>query len=210
MPKISATRRRSALRRIAAELRYAIRTGALPARVAWFHWRARRLAWRTGDVFSLTSATRPTDLALLLKLARGRRRVAELGTATAWTAIALALADRRRRVVTYDPVATPERERYLGLVGSTVRARIELVTAAASVGPPAGLVVDLLYVDSSHLREDTIAELRAWWPALAPGALVVLDDYAHPDFPGVHEAVDALGLLGQRRGTLFVHELRAA
>jgi hypothetical protein len=35
---------------------------------------------------------------VLLSAARGRRRVVELGTGTAWTAISLALADQRRGV----------------------------------------------------------------------------------------------------------------
>jgi cephalosporin hydroxylase len=62
-----------------------------------------------------------------------------------------------------------------------------------------------LYIDSSHEREQTIAEVRAWQPHLRLGALVLFDDYTHPDYPGVSEAVEELGLEGERRGTLFVH-----
>jgi hypothetical protein len=40
---------------------------------------------------------------------------------------------------------------------------------------------------------------------LAPGAPIVFDDYGHPDYPGVAEAVAELGLTGELRGTLFVH-----
>src|ERR1700739_2988714 len=67
----------------------------LRPRVLWFHWRARRLAWRTNDLFSVTSVTRPADLRTLLELTNGCSRVVELGTATAWTAITLALDDRQ-------------------------------------------------------------------------------------------------------------------
>lgn len=49
--------------------------------------------------------------------------------------------------------------------------------------------------------------MRAWRPALTPGALVVFDDHTHPDFPGVREAVEELGLGGAQHGTLFVHEV---
>ena len=35
--------------------------------------------------------------------------------------------------------------------------------------------------------------------------MIVFDDYTHPDFPGVREAVTELGLQGEQRGTLFVH-----
>jgi predicted O-methyltransferase YrrM len=188
-----------------AELRYATQLRALQPRVAGFHWQARRLARRTGDQFSLTSATRPADLALLLRLAQRRRRVVELGTGTAWTTIALALADPVRRVITYDPIARAERQRYLELVTAAVRSRISFVNAPGSQAPRERESVDLLYIDSSHELEQTINELRAWQPALAVGALVVLDDYTHPDFPGVRQAVAELGLAGERRGTLFVH-----
>jgi cephalosporin hydroxylase len=62
-----------------------------------------------------------------------------------------------------------------------------------------------LYIDSSHEREQTMAEVRAWQPHLRVGALVLFDDYTHPDYPGVREAIEELGLEGERRGTLFVH-----
>ncbi len=63
----------------------------------------------------------------------------------------------------------------------------------------------MLYIDSSHEREQTVAEVRAWRPVLAAGAPVVFDDYMHPGFPGVSEAIAELGLSGEQRGTLFVH-----
>ncbi len=42
-------------------------------------------------------------------------------------------------------------------------------------------------------------------PYLSLGALVLFDDYTHPDYPGVREAIEELGLKGELRGTLFVH-----
>lgn len=200
----------AALRRAAAELRHAARLRVLPRHVAWLQWRARRVALRRRDRFSLTSATRPADLAVLLELARGRRRIAELGTGTAWTSLALAVDDPQRRVLTYDPVARPERELYLGLVDDDVRSRVTFAERPGSDGPPAGERFELLYIDSSHAREDTLAELRAWRPALVPGAPVVFDDYTHPDYAGVREAVSELDLDGTQRGTLFVHRLPGA
>jgi predicted O-methyltransferase YrrM len=180
----------------------------LPPRVARFQWRARRQAERLSDDFSLVSATRPRDLATLLRLAGTRRRVVELGTGTAWTAIALALADRQRRVVSYDPVARPEREAYLRLAGPQVASRITLVDAPGEQAAQSQGPVDLLYIDSAHDRESVIAEYRAWRPRLAPGAVVAFDDYDHEDFPGIREAVAELGLTGERLGTLFVTRRR--
>src|SRR5205807_2664279 len=103
------------------------------------------------------------------------------------------------------PVVRPERERYLALVGAKTRNRIEFVDAPGERGPAPGQEVDLLFVDSSHEREATVREFEAWRPALAPGALVAFDDYDHPDYPGVREAIAQLSLIGERQGTLFVH-----
>ena len=175
----------------------------LPARVARFYFRARRAAARSGDPFSLPSVTRPGDLALLIDLARGRREVVEIGTGTAWTAIALALADRGRSVITYDPVARPERERYLALVPDSVRERIEFVEAGGEAGPRDARP-GLLFIDSSHERDETLATFRAWEPALPPGAVVAFHDYGEDDYPGVTEAVGELGLEGEVHGPLFV------
>lgn len=171
----------------------------------WFHWRARRLAWRIADSFSLGSVTRPSDLRTLLELAGDATHVVELGTATGWTAITLALAHPGRRVVSYDPFERPEPRRYAQLVGDEVRRRIDFVLAPGASGPRDGEPVDLLYVDSSHERGETIEEVRAWQPHLRPGALVVFDDYGHAAYPGVHEAIEELELTGEPRGTLFVH-----
>ena len=114
---------------------FAWQTRVLPRRVAILQLRARARARRAGDVFSLTSATRPADLARILRLAAGRRHVVELGTGTAWTAVALAAADPARRVTSFDPIARPERERYLALLAPDARARIDLVEAPGAAGP---------------------------------------------------------------------------
>ena len=96
--------------------------------------------------------------------------------------------------------------RYLELVPPAVRGRIQLVLAPGSSGPVAAGPVDMLCVDSSHDRQETIDEVLAWRDHLAPGALIVFDDYTNPNFPGVREAIDHLRLAGSRRGTLYVHQ----
>jgi predicted O-methyltransferase YrrM len=177
----------------------------LPPRVAWFQARALVLARRLGDEFGWRSATRPDDVAQLLKLATGRRRVAELGTATGWTAACLVLDDPRRKVISFDPVVQEHRARYLGLLPADARSRLDLRQSpgdegAAGVDEP----VDLLFIDSTHSRDGTVAEVNAWRPRLAPGAMVVLHDYENPAFPGVAEAVRDLGLEGEAQGGCFV------
>jgi predicted O-methyltransferase YrrM len=197
------------LRRVVVDLRYFVKLRVLPLRIAWFGWRARRLASRTGDQFGLVSATRPDDLALLLKLAQNRRRVVELGTGTGWTAIALALADTEREVITYDPIYRPERERYVALAGRRVQDQITFVNKPGSADPHDHSGIDMLYIDSSHGRQATIEELHAWQPVLRSGTVVALDDFTHQEFPGVREAVRELGLTGSQHGTLFVHTTEA-
>jgi predicted O-methyltransferase YrrM len=176
----------------------------MPLRVRWFLWRARRLARRVGHAWGLEAATRRGDVAELLRLARGRRYVVELGTGPAWTTIALALAEPRRRVVSFDPVEHDHRERYLALAPAAA-ARIEFVAAPGAEARGEG--VELLFVDSTHEREPTVQEFRAWRPRLAPSAIVAFHDYDHPQFPGVREAVEELGLEGEVRGGMFVWSL---
>lgn len=178
---------------------------ALPPRVAWFHARALLLARRLGDDFAWRSATRPADVAELLRIAAGRRRVVELGTATGWGSGALVLADPERRVVSFDPVTQPNRDRYLALLPAAARARLELRDlpgdAGAATHPEP---VDLLFVDSTHSRAGTVSEVLAWRPKLARDGLLVLHDFGNPAFPGVAEAVAELGLEGEARGGCFV------
>jgi predicted O-methyltransferase YrrM len=171
--------------------------------VAWFYFRARRTAARTGDHWSLGSATKPESLALLLRLARGRRAVVEIGTGTAWTTAALALADRRRRVVSYDPIVRPERDRYLDLAG--VRDRIELREAGGEAGPrPGDPAPDFVFVDGSHERGLTIETFRAWSGGLAAGATIAFHDYGNELYPGVTQAIEELGLDGSVVRDVFV------
>jgi predicted O-methyltransferase YrrM len=163
------------------------------------------MAIATRDTFSLRSAAEPRQLAVLLRLAHGRRRVVELGTATGWTAAAFALTDPTRVVVSCDPHVQPGRDRYLRLLRSSTRARIELVHAAgADAAAMTTHEVDLLFIDSSHERRPTIDEWRAWRPRLAPDALVVFHDCDHPDFPGIAQAIEELGLSGVRQAGMFV------
>jgi len=60
--------------------------------------------------------------------------------------------------------------------------------AAEYDGPPVGL----LFVDGDHSEEGARRDIEVWAPHLAEGARIVVDDYGHPDWPGVKAAVDAL------------------
>ncbi len=172
-----------------------------------FQWRAWRLAGKIGDEFSRDSFTRPAKLAVLLDISRGRRRVVELGTATGWTALSLLLADQDRTVVSFDPFARGERDRYARLAGAGVTARARFLTAPGDSGPRSSEPIELLYIDSSHCRDETIREVQAWTPVMTTGAIIVFDDFDHPQYPGVRDAVQQLGLEGEERSGLYLHRV---
>jgi predicted O-methyltransferase YrrM len=176
----------------------------LPRPVRRFYVRALLRALVTKDWLSRKAHARPRELRALLAAADGAGLVVEIGTGTAWTAIALALADQRRRVVTYDPHVFPQRAHYLAMVSQDVQARIELREGPGEDGPRVPIEVGLVFIDSGwHEREPTAAAFRAWEPSVVPGGVVAFHDYG--DFwPGVREAVAELGLEGYTVGVLFV------
>lgn len=55
-----------------------------------------------------------------------------------------------------------------------------------------GLPVGLLFVDGDHSKQGARRDIESWAPHLAPGARIAVDDYGHPDWPGVKQAVDEL------------------
>src|SRR4051812_11047237 len=198
----------TAKRRVLVVLDRLCHLAGLPLPIAIFQARAVIRAARSGDAFALQAASRPSDVRELLRLARGRRTVVELGTATGWTTASLVLADPARTVTSYDPVVQPGRAGYLALVSPRARARLSFVqdTGASGAAQWNGPPVDLLFIDSTHTREDTLAEFHAWRPSLAPGARVVFHDYDNPAFPGVAEAVRELALPGEVTGGSYVAE----
>jgi SAM-dependent methyltransferase len=180
----------------------------LPPRVAWFYLRAVRIAIATGDRRSLGGSTRPRELAALLRAARGRTQIVEIGTGTAWTSIALALSDGRRRIETYDPLDYTERHRYLDLLNDATRDRIELV-AGRGDQPREDASPELVFIDSSHERDETMQTFSIWASRLAPGGAIAFHDYNDPAWPGVTQAVEDLGLSGETHGYLFVWSARS-
>lgn len=192
------------------DLRFLLRLRCLSPRVSLFLLRARRYAFRTKDDFSIRSAIRPDELAAVLQLAHGRRMVVELGTGTGWSAIALALDDPARRVVTYDPCVRTSRYSYTALAGPRVFEQIEFREAPDSDGPHSGERCEFLFIDSSHDHDSVVAAFRAWEGSLDAGAIVVFHDYGHPQYPGVEKGIRSLSLTGEQRGALYVHHVRGS
>lgn len=191
-------------RRAVAQLGHLVR---LPRPVARFYLRAVLVALRTGDRRSLVGSSRPRELAALLRAAGDRRRAVEIGTGTAWTAIALALAHPGREVVSYDPNDYEERARYLALAPPTVRRRIRLIREPGD-GPDAQAAgpADLVFVDSSHELEETRRTVELWRARLAAGGVLALHDYGDPAWPGVAAAAAQLGLRGRAHGHMLLCE----
>jgi predicted O-methyltransferase YrrM len=70
--------------------------------------------------------------------------------------------------------------------------KITLVHGFSHEVPWSGPPVGLLYVDGDHTKEGAKRDMVVWSERLAPGAIIAVDDYGHPDWPGVGEAVDEL------------------
>ncbi|HEY5317456.1 MAG TPA: class I SAM-dependent methyltransferase, partial [Solirubrobacteraceae bacterium] len=115
----------------------------------------------------------------------------------------MALANPRARVASYDIAPIPYREPYIRMLDRATRERIEFVTHDGN-DPLEGAGVDLVFIDASHEREDTIRTFHAWEPLLVSGGVVAFHDYHDPRWPGVTEAVAELGLNGRTHGHLFV------
>lgn len=69
-----------------------------------------------------------------------------------------------------------------------------------------GPAVGLLFVDADHTEGGARRDILTWSPHLAPGAVIAVDDYNHPDWPGVAEAIDALVADGHLRPVDVRHE----
>lgn len=195
---------RSARERALAVLVQAASLARIPPPAAAFYVRAVLVAWRTGDGVSPAIAARPIELLPILRASAGARRVVEVGTGTAWTAIALTLADRGRRVLSLDVEERPERERYLRLMPERARRRLELALRDGEEGPREERDLDFIFIDSSHRLEETKRTFLLWSARLRPGGVVAFHDWGNPSYPEVSEAIEQLGLEGERSHLLFV------
>jgi hypothetical protein len=181
-----------------------VRASGLPPPVRRFRRQALARSVRRRDLRAPIETLPPGELEILLGLARDRRLVAEVGTCRGWTAAALVLDDSAREVVSYDPFPVEQRPFYLDLLDARARGRIHLHRAPGAEAEPPPAAVDLLVIDCDHRRDDIVATFARWRPHLAGDAVVVFDDFAGSNHPGVREAVTTLGLGGTPSGRFFV------
>jgi predicted O-methyltransferase YrrM len=177
---------------------------ALPRAVQRFYVRSLAHTLWSRDRFSWVAAAGPRDLRVLTGRASGRRTIVEIGTGTGWSAAALVLSDPACVVHTFDVQDRAGRESYLARLPAEARARIHVHIRPGQDAPGEIASVDLLFIDGAHQFDPTIELFTAWRPRLAPGALVVFHDYAHPAFPGIRRAIEHLGLDGDAVGNIFL------
>jgi predicted O-methyltransferase YrrM len=97
----------------------------------------------------------------------------------------------------------PYRVPYLAMLDVATRRRLHLVERDG-VDPGEIAPVDLVFIDASHERDDTIKTFLAWEPIVVEGGVIAFHDYADKAWPGVSEAIEQLGLRGKAYGHLFV------
>jgi predicted O-methyltransferase YrrM len=153
-----------------------------------------------GDPAPERDGAHPAQLRLLIRLAQGKRRTVEIGTAYGWTAAILAVTDSQRHVTAVDPIERPGRMEYVQLAGDAAE-RVQFVQGYGETAPTEP--TDFLFIDGSHERESTVKTFLHWRDALMPGAVVVFHDY-HASWPGVVEAVQELGLDGADQLNMFI------
>ena len=60
-----------------------------------------------------------------------------------------------------------------------------------AVGQFADGSLDVAFIDGLHTAEGVTADMVAWWPKVAPGGAMIMNDYQYPAFPNLTRAVDA-------------------
>lgn len=67
-----------------------------------------------------------------------------------------------------------------GGVSDVVTPFVQTSANAARLFKQIGVRFDFIYLDASHEYADVLADLRAWYPLLAPGGVLVGDDFEDP------------------------------
>lgn len=76
------------------------------------------------------------------------------------------------------------------LTGHVLPLPLDSINAAALLAHH-GIAVDAIHLDGGHEYGSVAADLRAWWPLLKPGGLLIGDDYGiDGKWPGVRKAFD--------------------
>jgi hypothetical protein len=152
------------------------------------------------------------DAALLREMARGRRRVAEIGVYEGSSAVALcAVLEPDAELHLIDPFGRQGRALPAGWGATEGATRRVVARAARRTGPRVvwhvdysarvaarwGGSVDLVFIDGDHSEAGARADWEGWRPFVAPGGAVVFHDARLTQeggrgLPGPTAVVDAL------------------
>lgn len=69
-----------------------------------------------------------------------------------------------------------------------------------------GRQIGLLFVDADHSYGGARGDVASWTPHLADDAVIAFDDYGHPDWPGVKQAVDDMVAEGVLEPVQIFHD----
>lgn len=72
----------------------------------------------------------------------------------------------------------------------TVTPFMQTSTNAARIFAELGARFDFIYLDASHEYGDVLADLRAWYPLLAPGGVLLGDDFEEPWYGIIRAAME--------------------
>jgi SAM-dependent methyltransferase len=100
----------------------------------------------------------------------------------------------------YGDTPTPEqvRRNLARAVPALDMARVSLLRSLSrNLNLPPDTRLRFAHVDGSHAQEDALADLELCARHLVPGGIIAVDDYRHPDYPGVTAAADEF-LAGHR------------
>jgi predicted O-methyltransferase YrrM len=128
-------------------------------------------------------------ISFLHGLVMGNRatRIVQLGTCSGYSALLLGFMLRRMNAgralfsVEIDPQMCGVSRRWIERAGLAPWVHIAQLDSRDAKTPKLakdflGRDPELIIIDSSHEYESTLAELNLWYPALAPGGLIVLHD----------------------------------
>ena len=67
-----------------------------------------------------------------------------------------------------------------------------------------GIQADLIYIDAAHEYEAVSADMKAFWPLVKPGGIMLGDDYDGTSWPGVVRAVKEFPVTADIHGDVWV------
>lgn len=138
----------------------------------------------------------PVDIALASFFAnRNPENVygCEIGVLFGGWSISLML-NSKSKIVGVDPFSWPQggeakNELFKNLKQHNLESRFELLSSTDELGRVYRSQFSIAHVDGEHSERATLADLYALVPLMTADGIIIVDDWCHPMFPGVHSAM---------------------